>query len=388
MNSKIASTSRGGSNQSTSQSFIDAYLARRKREEIQKLMEMLVEWIDTRASTTHASGAGSSSQPAASTRSSSSASSTPQKLAGQKRSLRRDSFDGSDPGRDGNGEDKRGNKRSRTGALPPPKLACPFFKREPGKYKDRQACTGPGYSSISRLKEHIYRAHKQPDNKCNRCCHIFSNADLLEEHQRAEEPCKVSKDNSVDGISESQYHQLRKKPAGPKSTSIAERWAEVYRIIFPKASVIPSCYYEYDDNKRVPECCDEELDLTEFIESELIEGVRNDLEDQFEDFTENTRRNFMDILKKRLSQIHQQLSAQRKKLQFNSAPDKAQQELSLLVDSTFPDIDFNDLLASSEFADFGSYLSDPIGGEVGYSSNQSDSAYYSMESPRSPLITS
>lgn len=155
MKSKVAKTSRGGSNQSTSQSFIDAYLARRKREEINKLMEMLEGCLDSLDVTAHAHGAGNSSQRCNSSHSSSSTGSNtnaPQKPARQKRALDRDSFDESDPGRDGNDQDKRGGKRSRVSTSPALKLACPFFKRDPTKYKDRQACTGPGYTSISRLK--------------------------------------------------------------------------------------------------------------------------------------------------------------------------------------------------------------------------------------------
>jgi hypothetical protein len=155
MKSKVAVTSRGGTNQSTSQSFIDAYLARRKREEINELMIMVEKCLDSLDITSHTHGTGDSSRRPESNHSNSSSSSagTPQKTS-QKRSLsHRDSFDDSDPGRDGNDEDKPSVKRSKNDKSPPAlKLACPFFKRDPTKYAGRQACTGPGWSSISRLK--------------------------------------------------------------------------------------------------------------------------------------------------------------------------------------------------------------------------------------------
>jgi hypothetical protein len=57
-----------------------------------------------------------------------------------------DGFDNHDEGRDNESSKK-------------PKLvtvmrrfACPFFKNEPSKYVDKRSCTGPGFSSISRLK--------------------------------------------------------------------------------------------------------------------------------------------------------------------------------------------------------------------------------------------
>lgn len=155
MNSKVAVTSRGGSNQSTSQSFIDAYLARRKRDEINKLMEMVEVCLDSFDTISQTHGAGGSSRRPKSNHSNSSSSSagTPQKTS-QKRSVsHRDSFDDSDPGRDGNDQDRPAVKKSRNDPPPPTlKLACPFFKRDPSQYKGRQACTGPGWPSISRLK--------------------------------------------------------------------------------------------------------------------------------------------------------------------------------------------------------------------------------------------
>ncbi|KAH6659137.1 hypothetical protein BKA67DRAFT_6707 [Truncatella angustata] len=381
MNSKIVGTSRGGSHQSTSQGFIDAYLARKKREEIDKLMEMLVEWLDSPAVTSHAPGPGNLSGPAASSQNSST-SSTPEKSTGQKRSLRRDSFNGSNPGRDGNGDDKRGNKRSKVENSPALKLACPYFKRDPTKYAGRQACTGPGYDSISRLKEHIYRSHKQPDNKCNRCCEVFSTGEFLEEHQRDELPCKVSQDRSMDGINESQYHQLRKKPVGRKPNP--DRWEEVYRIIFPKAKAIPSCYYGYDDANRVPECRDKDRAFTDFIENELIAGVRNDLEDQFDKFAEETRTTFIDIVKIRFKKIQEQFYSQRPVVETLPAPNTAQQALPLLVDPAYPELDF-DLLSPAGF--YFDEMAENLINDFGSSSDLSDSAYCSMDSPRSPLQT-
>ncbi|KAI1877670.1 hypothetical protein JX265_003678 [Neoarthrinium moseri] len=380
MTSKAASTSRGGNHHSTSQSFIDAYLSRRKRDEINKLMEMLEEWIDSPAFVCHAPGVGGSTKSTNTSRASSSSNSSSRNVAGQKRSHRRDSFDSSDPGRDGNGDDKRDNKRSRVSSSPALKLACPFFKRDPTKYSNRQACTGPGWTSLARLKEHIYRAHKQPDNKCNRCCEAFQTGELLEEHQRADEPCRKSTDNFVDGISESQYHQLRKKPVGTKTN--AERWEDVYRIIFPKASTIPSPYYEYDDGKRTPEYRDEDIEFTEFMKNQLIEGVRNDLEDHFDQFTAETRKSFVNIIRTRFSQLVQQFKEQHKPPQTDGSKEAAPVK-DLLYN--LPEIPVFEDLGNEwmQGLELDIYQADPNKYDFTYSSDVSDSAYFSMDSPRS-----
>jgi hypothetical protein len=157
MNSKATRntsvSSRNSSNQS-SYSSTNEYLARKKREAINRLMEALEEWLYTDPPFTgHAPGAtGSTSGSASDSGSSLSGGKAPSRLSGQKRSHRRDSFDGSDPNGDGNEEDKRGNKRSRVESPNTPKLACPFFKQDPARYKDRGACTGPGWLSPARLK--------------------------------------------------------------------------------------------------------------------------------------------------------------------------------------------------------------------------------------------
>lgn len=81
LKSKVADTSRGASNVSTSQSLIDAYLAQRKREEINKLMEVLESCLDSLDIMSHSNGAGESSwRPRSNTSiSSGSIDSTPQK---------------------------------------------------------------------------------------------------------------------------------------------------------------------------------------------------------------------------------------------------------------------------------------------------------------------
>lgn len=144
---------RNSSNQS-SYSSTNEYLAQKKRDAINRLMEALEEWLYTDPPfTCHAPGAtGSGSSSASDNGSSLSGGKAPSRLSGQKRSLRRDSFDGSDPNGDGNEDDKRGNKRSKVELPNTPKLACPFFKQDPARYKDRGACTGPGWNSPARLK--------------------------------------------------------------------------------------------------------------------------------------------------------------------------------------------------------------------------------------------
>jgi hypothetical protein len=146
------------------------------------------------------------------------------------------------------------------------KLACPYFKHDPAKYRQWRVCCGPGWGSIHRVKydvddlfssskpgewltlhfvsprEHLYRRHRQQKFRCNRCGATFANEDLLEDHQRLTRPCPLRDKAAAEGFGESQERLLRVR--SPKSAGDTEvhRWRQIYKIIFPNVDVkdIPS----------------------------------------------------------------------------------------------------------------------------------------------------
>ncbi|KAH8680581.1 hypothetical protein BX600DRAFT_504352 [Xylariales sp. PMI_506] len=307
MSSKLIRNT-GGRSQSTSQSSIDAYLARKKREAINRLMEMVEAWLDSDEFTSACSGASGSgtsrSTPCSSQKSSSRG--TPQKSSGQKRPYRRDSFDGEDNGGNsgGGGEDKRGSKRHRADANTL-RLACPYFKHDPSRFSTKQACTGPGWTSIARLKEHIYRCHRQPHYMCKRCYGEFEDECSLECHQRAEDICKVSRMKPVLGINDDQYEKLRKKSRTTTKTMV-ERWNEVYSIIYPNAKTFPTPYYDYKDDKalRQQESNTSQIYHT-YMEENLVPRIRDSLEESFAQHETSIKENFMDMIKYHLNTLHQ-----------------------------------------------------------------------------------
>ncbi|RYP68956.1 hypothetical protein DL771_006378 [Monosporascus sp. 5C6A] len=171
-------------------------------------------------------------------------------------------------------------------------LACPFFKNDPSKHKHKRACTGPGYSTISRLKEHIYRCHHQR-YKCIRCYEAFKGAENLEEHQRADVPCRKSNATNSDDITDAQYQLLKKKPSTGKART--EQWAEIYRIIFPKAKKIPSPYYEYGEGRSSQDL--DEQAYREVLREEVTQRVRETLEAQFDQMEDSIKANFVNIVR-------------------------------------------------------------------------------------------
>ncbi|POS80000.1 hypothetical protein DHEL01_v201606 [Diaporthe helianthi] len=82
-----------------------------------------------------------------------------------------------------NGSENEGNeapkhKKAKGDEAEVKRLACPFFKRNPHRYKDQGKCVGPGWLTVHRLKEHLYRRHMLPIY-CYRCREIFPNDRLL-----------------------------------------------------------------------------------------------------------------------------------------------------------------------------------------------------------------
>ncbi len=261
MNSKLTRDilqSRQSDNQLADLGSLNEYLAHKKHILIDRFMALLDEWLDKSPAFARHAQEGPASAPQGAPSDKRSASSANDHAARgstrQKRALKGDEDHDLSPDGDGNGEEKRGSKRSRIDAPRPRPFACPFFKKDPSKHKHKQACTGPGWPTISRLKyvfnygaekyplidsrEHIYRCHWEP-YKCLRCYNAFQSVGKLEEHQRADEPCRKSNVKNEEGtITEAQNRLLRKKPSTAKTNN--ERWEEVYRIVFPEAKDIPS----------------------------------------------------------------------------------------------------------------------------------------------------
>ncbi|TDZ24868.1 hypothetical protein Cob_v002528 [Colletotrichum orbiculare MAFF 240422] len=159
------------------------------------------------------------------------------------------------------------------------KLACPFFKHNPRKYKNKRPCCGPGWDHVHRIKEHIYRKHSLPKFSCPRCSQPFETQADLQAHARSLTPCKVSEPEVVDGITQDQEKKLRsrKKTSGKELTE-AEKWKQVYAIIFPdvREREIPSPYYSTEDAQTALG------GYEDYLRRELPTLVRRQLEQEVE----------------------------------------------------------------------------------------------------------
>ncbi|KAI0446990.1 hypothetical protein F4803DRAFT_426709 [Xylaria telfairii] len=139
------------------------------------------------------------------------------------------------------------------------RFACPYFKYNPTKYKQWPICPGPGWLDIHRVKEHLYRKHRQPRFRCVRCWERFDSEQSHVEHQRAVVPCKLGERGPVEGFDAYQESQLRSRKKKSHIMSEIDRWNTVYQILFPHVSSdkIPSPFYdEYETHthEALTEC--------------------------------------------------------------------------------------------------------------------------------------
>ncbi|KAJ8123565.1 hypothetical protein O1611_g9558 [Lasiodiplodia mahajangana] len=129
------------------------------------------------------------------------------------------------------------------------KFACPFLKQAGKMYqstKDWKCCLGPGpgWETISRLKEHLYRKHST-NYQCPRCLDAFEDDSALHQHQRSKTPCPIRTHDGpgIGRLDTDQLNQLKKRR---RCISDEEKWSGMYRTIFRLESTadIPSPYYE------------------------------------------------------------------------------------------------------------------------------------------------
>ncbi|OTA92365.1 hypothetical protein M434DRAFT_325367 [Hypoxylon sp. CO27-5] len=100
-------------------------------------------------------------------------------------------------------------------------LACPFFQRNPLGSCRHRSCNGPGWASIARLKEHLYRSHFVL--RCRRCKFRFESASELENHYQNPTPC------------------IRERLKCKR----LQDWKQIYKTLFPDddETSIPSQHY-------------------------------------------------------------------------------------------------------------------------------------------------
>ncbi|KAF2790459.1 hypothetical protein K505DRAFT_364699 [Melanomma pulvis-pyrius CBS 109.77] len=165
------------------------------------------------------------------------------------------------------------------------KFACPYFKRDPESFLARRSCVGPGWDEVRRVKEHLYRNHTLPIF-CRRCYTIFKAETLLDDHQRAIEPCTMRPKEIIEGFDKLQHEKLRSRKKTRPEPNEEDKWRDVYRILFPSddEASMPSPYLDVDWEKmyQKEKPSNELARYEQFLRRELPPAVRRELESAVE----------------------------------------------------------------------------------------------------------
>ncbi|KAI8965184.1 hypothetical protein F5Y11DRAFT_313199 [Daldinia sp. FL1419] len=152
------------------------------------------------------------------------------------------------------------------------KFACPYFKYCPSKYKEWRTCPSPGWPDVHRVKEHLYRRHRQPSYRCGRCWESFESEDDYLGHQRTAEPCVLKEKEPIDGFDTNQERKLKQRRIG-SDMSETEKWRAIFVILFPnvRPEDIPTPFYDYGQavNATIPTQPDPVAECEEYILREI-----------------------------------------------------------------------------------------------------------------------
>ncbi|KAN0102569.1 hypothetical protein V8E51_010882 [Hyaloscypha variabilis] len=152
-----------------------------------------------------------------------------------------DSEEGHEKGPGGNGKQPESMPNANETA---PGFACPFRKRNPRKYcmKNWRSCALSPHKTVARVKAHLYRCHII--HQCQRCKCVFNSEGELDSHIETSSNCDAIVAPPVDGITRKIKSSLQcKRKAFPGQTE-AERWKQVYQILFPLDEDVPHPYFE------------------------------------------------------------------------------------------------------------------------------------------------
>ncbi|KAM0812563.1 putative C2H2-type domain-containing protein [Seiridium cardinale] len=147
-------------------------------------------------------------------------------ISGGKKRVSQDSLSDNES----DGEDKRnskGRKKSNSTRNEEPLLACPFYKRFPGKHHD---CSRYVLKRGKDVKQHLKRLHTTPALYCARCYQTFCNTKDRDEHAR-DAKCPILHDPQFEGVTEDQRKKLEQSMK--RSKSLEEQWHIIWDVIFP-----------------------------------------------------------------------------------------------------------------------------------------------------------
>ncbi|KAH8667071.1 hypothetical protein BX600DRAFT_285542 [Xylariales sp. PMI_506] len=200
------------------------------------------------------------------------------------------------------------------------RLACPYYQRKchhrlPITTLPSRSCHGPGFGSVHRVKEHLYRAHLLP-LECPRCDVTFESDTLRLIHMRQDPSCIVLPKRTKEGIDVTTEKILRSRNKEFNSKTEEEKWKAVYELLFPADNPedLPSPYYEDYSTSRVevesPQSSQTPEPYQEFVGRELFQRVYQVLEQKIDESVDSAEKEVASKLKSELHTIINDVKAE------------------------------------------------------------------------------
>ncbi|KAI1084664.1 hypothetical protein F5B20DRAFT_216429 [Whalleya microplaca] len=288
----------------------DQFAARKKQEAVAVVMAAFHKWFDKRlqiisyayeqSEASENSGGGTAGESGAGDGASGTGGSG--RPTRTKRPLDGDDQDNSSAGGDEGDPNRGGSKRAKKDVELECKWACPFYKHDPLKYSKHRSCTGPGWPSLHRLKEHLYRIHREPKHSCVRCNKPFVDKKDLDDHLRADMRCEKMDLAPVQGIDPATEAKIKvRKKAG---VTDEQRWREIYLILFPNTNLkaIPSPYYDGNVSLGSPQKADFSR-MKKRIQKELPDLVQKRVERSFDKLEVEVKQKMREFIQDGLLEI-------------------------------------------------------------------------------------
>ncbi|KAH6708791.1 hypothetical protein BKA61DRAFT_678648 [Leptodontidium sp. MPI-SDFR-AT-0119] len=157
------------------------------------------------------------------------------------------------------------------------RYSCPYRKHNRQRYNihTHRTCALSGFSSIARVKEHLYRTHRA-SIQCPRCSLQFRDQKALKTHLRSIAVCNYVAGQPVEGFELDVEEKLKRRRKTAADQTDAERWEEIYRLLFPGQSV-PSPYFEPPRDEPPPP----NTSIEDFILNEVPRLIRSRVEEYF-----------------------------------------------------------------------------------------------------------
>jgi hypothetical protein len=166
-------------------------------------------------------------------------------------------------------------------------LACPYWKHDPERYSERnlnekpyRGCASCYTTTISRLKQHLYRVHRRPDHYCARCFRYFDTKKELDDHNREDPSCQIAGSPFEEKMTADQMIWIKRRQPGKDQS---ETWFDIFGSLFPGAPLPSTPYVESIAEEAVRSFVrlfqsEAPIVLSELIRDELQETLllRND----------------------------------------------------------------------------------------------------------------